>query len=80
MIEETNPAEGNLKEAKVVVKIHGSDARVALDTIAKVDVMPDRVLKKVRLTTRHIFSRSNPQRGNSWHMLVIKFLSMVLVH
>ena len=46
-IEEINQAEGNLKEANVVVKIHGSDIRVALDTGAEVNVMPDRVLKKV---------------------------------
>ena len=46
-IEQINQAEGNQKEANVVVKIHGSDIRVALYTGAEVDIMPDRVLKKV---------------------------------
>ena len=30
-----------------MVKIHDSDVRVALDTGTEVDVMPDRVLKKI---------------------------------
>ena len=47
VIEETNQAESNLKEASAVVKTHGSDVRVTLDTEAEVNVIPDRVLTKV---------------------------------
>ena len=62
VIEETNQADGNLNEVNVLVKIHGSEVKIALDTGAEVDAMPDRVPKKVTTNNKTQILKIQPTK------------------